>query len=195
MGLELTEYLRYAGALFFVLALIGLLVWALRRFGSGKMSANGRGRRLAVTEAAMVDKRRRLVLIRRDNQEHLVMIGGPQDLVIETGITPQQAMIQDAPQTQTAEAPPERPRPPEEVPRPAPRHPETRPPVPSRPRTAEREPMPERPPRPVRMTPPQPDPAYSDRQPPSSPKRPSAEQPASSQERRSLMNVRPGETR
>lgn len=87
MELELTEYLRYAAALFFVLALIGLTVWVLKRFSGGKLSASGRqGRRLGIMEAAMVDKHRRLVLIRRDDREHLIMIGGPQDLVIETGI-------------------------------------------------------------------------------------------------------------
>jgi len=39
--------------------------------------------RLAVIDAATVDGRRRLVLIRRDNVEHLLMIGGPTDIVIE----------------------------------------------------------------------------------------------------------------
>jgi hypothetical protein len=42
--------------------------------------------RLAVTEQASVDSRRKLVLIRRDNVEHLIMTGGPVDVVIETGI-------------------------------------------------------------------------------------------------------------
>src|SRR5450756_2169486 len=41
---------------------------------------------LAVIDAATVDGRRRLVLIRRDNVEHLLMIGGPTDLVVEPNI-------------------------------------------------------------------------------------------------------------
>jgi hypothetical protein len=41
---------------------------------------------LAVIDAATVDGRRRLVLIRRDNIEHLLMIGGPTDLVVEPNI-------------------------------------------------------------------------------------------------------------
>lgn len=45
-------------------------------------------KRLDVVEHASVDGRRRLVLVRRDNVEHLIMTGGPVDLVIETGITP-----------------------------------------------------------------------------------------------------------
>ena len=42
--------------------------------------------RLAVMEQAHVDRTRRLVLIRRDDVEHLIMTGGPVDVVIETGI-------------------------------------------------------------------------------------------------------------
>jgi hypothetical protein len=42
--------------------------------------------RLAVVDHANVDGRRRLVLVRRDNTEHLIMTGGPVDVVIETGI-------------------------------------------------------------------------------------------------------------
>jgi hypothetical protein len=45
-------------------------------------------RRLEVVDQANVDSRRKLVLIRRDGVEHLVMTGGPVDVVIETGITP-----------------------------------------------------------------------------------------------------------
>ncbi len=42
--------------------------------------------RLGVVEQASVDGRRRLLLIRRDGVEHLIMTGGPVDMVIETGI-------------------------------------------------------------------------------------------------------------
>ena len=43
-------------------------------------------KRLDVVDQANVDGRRRLVLIRRDNVEHLIMTGGPVDVVIETNI-------------------------------------------------------------------------------------------------------------
>ena len=42
--------------------------------------------RLEVMEQSSVDSRRKLVLIRRDDVEHLIMTGGPVDVVIETGI-------------------------------------------------------------------------------------------------------------
>jgi hypothetical protein len=41
---------------------------------------------LDVVEHANVDGRRKLLLIRRDDVEHLIMTGGPVDVVIETGI-------------------------------------------------------------------------------------------------------------
>jgi hypothetical protein len=43
-------------------------------------------RRVAVIDAAAVDRRRSVVLIRRDNVEHLLMIGGPTDVLIEPNI-------------------------------------------------------------------------------------------------------------
>src|SRR6478735_3016575 len=72
-----------------VLALIGLAAWLVRRFAGNRMGANpnrARMPRLAVIDAAAVDGRRRLVLVRRDNVEHLLMIGGPSDIVVETNI-------------------------------------------------------------------------------------------------------------
>src|SRR6195256_5756762 len=72
-----------------VLALIGLAAWLVRRFGGNRLGANtnrGRMPRLAVIDAAAVDGRRRLVLVRRDNVEHLLMIGGPTDIVVEPNI-------------------------------------------------------------------------------------------------------------
>ena len=72
-----------------VLALIGVAAWLVRRFAGSRLGANtnrGRMPRLAVIDAAAVDGRRRLVLVRRDNVEHLLMIGGPTDIVVEPNI-------------------------------------------------------------------------------------------------------------
>src|SRR5690606_20323006 len=54
----------------------------------GGLGRIGRGRvpRLALVDAMPVDGRRRLVLVRRDNVEHLLIIGGPADVVVEAGI-------------------------------------------------------------------------------------------------------------
>jgi flagellar protein FliO/FliZ len=53
--------------------------------GSGMFKAKTE-KRLDVVEQSVLDGRRKLVLIRRDNKEHLIMTGGPVDVVIETGI-------------------------------------------------------------------------------------------------------------
>src|ERR1041385_9033175 len=89
------------------LALIGVFAWGLRRYASSRLGANtnrGRMPRLAVIDAAAVDGRRRLVLVRRDNVEHLLMIGGPSDLVVEPNIV-RAVSTRAAPREQTRAAP------------------------------------------------------------------------------------------
>jgi hypothetical protein len=91
--------LRFFVAFLIVLGLIGVTAWVVRRFGAerlGAAAARGRQPRLAVIDAATVDGRRRLVLIRRDNIEHLLMIGGPTDVVIEANIVRAAAAARDA---------------------------------------------------------------------------------------------------
>jgi flagellar protein FliO/FliZ len=73
----------------FVLCVLFAFLWALRRFGTGQLGGTGtRGRqhRLSVLEWAKVDNRRSLCLVRRDNVEHLLIIGGPTDVVVEANI-------------------------------------------------------------------------------------------------------------
>lgn len=90
----MSDFVGYVAALLFVLALIGVCAWLLRRFVLGDGATNsggllrGNGKRLKIVASASVDPRRRLLLIRRDDVEHLVLVGGANDLVIETGIDP-----------------------------------------------------------------------------------------------------------
>jgi len=90
---------RFFIAFVVVLILIGIAAWLVRRFGSNRLGGGARGRqpRLAVIDAATVDGRRRLVLIRRDNVEHLLMIGGPTDVVIEPNIVRAAAVRESVP--------------------------------------------------------------------------------------------------
>jgi len=87
--MEFADYLRFVLALAFVLALIGLLAAVARRYGFGfpvtALKSVGR-RRLKVVEVTPVDARRRLVLVRRDDTEHLILLGQSGELVVETGI-------------------------------------------------------------------------------------------------------------
>src|SRR5437588_526942 len=88
-GAEGSLIVRFVVAFVIVLALIGLTFWLIRRFGTarvGTAAQRGRQPRLAVIDAAAVDGRRRLVLVRRDNVEHLLLIGGPSDFVVEQNI-------------------------------------------------------------------------------------------------------------
>ncbi|PZF75910.1 hypothetical protein DK847_14740 [Aestuariivirga litoralis] len=68
-----------------VLAVLFILLAVWRAF-SPRVSGGRRGQRLGISEYYEVDKERRLVIVRRDNVEHLLLIGGPQDLVIEAAI-------------------------------------------------------------------------------------------------------------
>src|SRR6185503_8025778 len=83
------QTLTFLFAFIAVLAVIGVAAWVVRRYANNRLGANtqrGRMPRLAVIDAAAVDGRRRLVLVRRDNVEHLLMIGGPSDIVVEPNI-------------------------------------------------------------------------------------------------------------
>lgn len=70
-----------------VLVLLALL-YLFRHRPPAPFIKGGKNRRprLFVVDAAAVDARRRIVLIRRDHVEHLVMIGGPNDILLETRI-------------------------------------------------------------------------------------------------------------
>jgi len=88
-GVELGMVLKFLIAFAILLCVAFLALWAVRRIsGRADLAAGGRGRqpRLGVLEAMAVDQRRRLVLVRRDNVEHLILIGGPADLVVESSI-------------------------------------------------------------------------------------------------------------
>lgn len=68
---------------------IGAVLVRAYMTGSGPGASlfnSGRERRLDVVEYASIDGRRKLILVRRDDVEHLIMTGGPVDVVIETGI-------------------------------------------------------------------------------------------------------------
>lgn len=95
-------------ALGVVLVLIVLGVWALKMVTSRGVSAGigrGRNRRLTIVDNLQVDPRRQLLIVRRDNVEHLILTGGPQDVVIESGIPVEHPPL-------AARRPPEQPAPP-----------------------------------------------------------------------------------
>jgi flagellar protein FliO/FliZ len=107
-GLDVSMPVRVLGAIIILVALLGAFFWVVRWFGGerlGTTTARGRQPRLAVIDAATVDGRRRLVLIRRDNVEHLLMIGGPSDLVVEPNIVRAAGAAREAPAARPPTAP------------------------------------------------------------------------------------------
>lgn len=92
LDFNLTDYMKFFLALLFVLSLIGLATVAARRFGFGMPNAprNAAERRLGIVENLNVDGKRRLVLVRRDDTEHLLLLGVGTELLVEGAITPPQ---------------------------------------------------------------------------------------------------------
>lgn len=93
--MDLVGYLQFVAALALVLGLIGGLAWLVKRSGvAGSLvptsARRGAGRRLGIVEVLPLDPRRKLVLVRCDDREHLLLLGhGPApDLVIAAGAAP-----------------------------------------------------------------------------------------------------------
>ena len=86
--MNVTTYLQFAASLAFVLALIGVAAVLARRLGFGQGGARGGSgtRRLGIVEVLPLDGRRRLVLLRRDETEHLVILSASGEQLIEAGI-------------------------------------------------------------------------------------------------------------
>ncbi len=86
--MELLPYIKYIAVLILVLGLIALLAFIARKFGVVPKADSKRGerKRLGITQVTSVDAKRKLVLVRRDDQEHLLLLGPERDLVIETNI-------------------------------------------------------------------------------------------------------------
>lgn len=86
--MDVLDFARYFAALLLVLGLIGAAALATRRFGLPGISKPAALRRLQIVETLMLSPRQRLAIVRRDNIEHLVLIGQNGASVIEAGITP-----------------------------------------------------------------------------------------------------------
>lgn len=107
---------RYVAWLFTGLALlfVALLLWFLLRKALGdrinmseRADRRGRPPRLGVTETFSIGPQgRRLVMVRRDNVEHLIMIGGPNDVVIETNVVRGERPSVPRPEVRTVEPDP-----------------------------------------------------------------------------------------
>lgn len=87
-GPQYTRAVLWTLAALVVLVVVLLAIRLFRGITAGTYIAGGRARktRLSVMDATAVDSHRRLVLVRRDDVEHLLLIGGPTDVVVERDI-------------------------------------------------------------------------------------------------------------
>jgi flagellar protein FliO/FliZ len=75
--MDILEIVRMIAALAVTLGLIGLAAWAARRYGPStllRMQAPVE-RRLTIVETLILDPGRRLVLVRFDQEERLILLG------------------------------------------------------------------------------------------------------------------------
>lgn len=96
-----------------LLVIVLVIVKLIRSLTFGTFVAGGRNRktRLAVMDATAVDSQRRLVLVRRDDIEHLLLIGGPTDVVVERDIRLSASRRPAQPSADTAHESAQQPRP------------------------------------------------------------------------------------
>ncbi len=81
-------------ALVIVIALIVFLVWALKiLLEATSKVGRGNNKRLSVTESLTINQKHQLVLVKRDNIEHLLLLGGTNELVVESNISAKQAHL------------------------------------------------------------------------------------------------------
>jgi flagellar protein FliO/FliZ len=86
--MSLQDITYFLAALLFVLALMAGLALLLKKMGiAGPALVTPNKRRLKVIENLAVDSRRRIILIKRDDKEHLLLLGQNNDIVIEQNIT------------------------------------------------------------------------------------------------------------
>jgi flagellar protein FliO/FliZ len=74
-----------------VLALMGVLAAALKYFAERGfvLSPKGkRARRMKIVESLPLDPKRRCVIVRCDDREHLLLLGGQGDIVVESNLPP-----------------------------------------------------------------------------------------------------------
>jgi flagellar protein FliO/FliZ len=86
--MQLLDFLRAAFGLAFTLGLIGLAAWAGRRYAPqllARLQAQRGERRMKVIETLVLDPARRLVLVRIDSEERLLLLGEGRELIEPRG--------------------------------------------------------------------------------------------------------------
>lgn len=97
-GSPIIQYIVIFAVIFTVLAAIVFLVRRLTGGGTALQSRGARARqpRLGIVDVYELDRARQLILLRRDNVEHLLLVGGPNDVVVERNIQRGQRPLPEA---------------------------------------------------------------------------------------------------
>ena len=97
-GSPVIQYLVIFAIIFSALAAIVFVVRRLTGTGGALQGRGGRVRqpRLGIVDVYELDRARQLILLRRDNVEHLLLVGGPNDVVIERNIQRGQRPLPEA---------------------------------------------------------------------------------------------------
>lgn len=86
---ELSQLFKAIAALVLVLGLMGGLTLVLKKLGlSGALPIKNGDKRLKIIEVLPMDGRRKLAIIQRDDVQHLILLGGNEETVIESGFKP-----------------------------------------------------------------------------------------------------------
>lgn len=86
---EAISWLRVLIAFAVVFGLLGVMGFALKYVnlkGLKLPSRNDRPQRLTIVETLALDLRRRLVIVRCDDKEHLLLLGLNQDIVVDANL-------------------------------------------------------------------------------------------------------------
>jgi flagellar protein FliO/FliZ len=93
---ESLDYLRIIYSFLLVIGLMLICAKLWQRFGVGKVTfaGNRRENRLQLIEAKVVDARRKLLLLRCDDKEYLVLMGPNQDIALTQPVNMQPVNLQ-----------------------------------------------------------------------------------------------------
>ncbi|MFL2781549.1 MAG: flagellar biosynthetic protein FliO [Rhodospirillales bacterium] len=86
MDLDTISYLKFFFALLFVLGLIGGLALLAKRFGIGNKGPlfNRKHNTLSIIETLQLDSKRRIITVRRNSTEYLILLGTGADILLDT---------------------------------------------------------------------------------------------------------------
>ncbi len=93
LGTDGSPLLSYLIVFLIMVVLLSLFALGAKRFARGRLTLGGNGGsgrsrqpRLGIVDIYELDRQRQLILLRRDNTEHLLLVGGPNDVVVERNI-------------------------------------------------------------------------------------------------------------